>query len=132
MRKHSVGKEIPPPLELECLMVLWTLGEASVKDVRAGLPENRNLAYTTVMTVLDRLSKKNGVARKKVGRSFVYSPLLDKEKLRRLAVKDLVEAFFDGSQDNLTAWLQATSVTQPVFSQLELETQSARMDTSLL
>ena len=132
MRKHTSGKEIPPPLELECLKVLWTLGEASVKDVRAGLTKNRNLAYTTVMTVLDRLAKKNGVARTKVGRSFVYSPIMDRERLRRLAVKDLVDAFFDGSQDSLTDWLKHSNVLEPVFPEHEIESSSGQMDTSLL
>lgn len=114
------------------MKVLWTLGEASVKDVRAGLTKNRNLAYTTVMTVLDRLAKKNGVARQKVGRSFVYSPIMDRERLRRLAVKDLVDAFFDGSQDSLTDWLKHSNVSEPVFPEHEIEPPSGQMDTSLL
>lgn len=98
--------EIPPPLELECLKVLWRRGEASVKDVREGLTATRNLAYTTVMTVLDRLARKGGVARKKVGRSFVYAPVLSKDGLRRLAVRDLVDSFFEGSEDALLAYLR--------------------------
>ena len=137
MRKHTSVAEIPPPLELECLKVLWTLGEASVKEVRTGLTQNRNLAYTTVMTVLDRLSKKNGVTRRKVGRSFVYSPRLDREKLRHLAVKDLVDAFFDGSQDSLADWLKHSNLSDPVLvkpkpAASEQQAQEQHMDTSLL
>src|SRR5277367_3767723 len=63
---RSGTREIPPPLEVECLKALWTLGEANVKDVRKALTGNRNLAYTTVMTVLDRLARKGGVSRRKV------------------------------------------------------------------
>lgn len=98
--------EIPPPLELECLKVLWTLGEGNVKDVRLALTSSRNLAYTTVMTVLDRLARKGGVARRKVGRSFVYSPMLSRDLLRRLAVEDLTERFFEGSRDALIEYLR--------------------------
>lgn len=72
-------REMPPPLELECLKALWNLGEGNVKDVRRALTANRALAYTTVMTVLDRLARKGGVARRKVGRSFVYAPVLRRE-----------------------------------------------------
>ena len=100
------AREIPPPLELECLKVLWTLGEGNVKDVRQALTGNRNLAYTTVMTVLDRLARKGGVARRKVGRSFVYVPVLSRGVLRRLAVQDLVDRFFEGSEAALMEFLR--------------------------
>ena len=77
-------------------------------------------------------AKKNGVARTKVGRSFVYSPIMDRERLRRLAVKDLVDAFFDGSQDSLTDWLKHSNVLEPAFPEHEMESSSGQMDTSLL
>jgi predicted transcriptional regulator len=99
------ARDIPPPLELECLKALWTLGEGNVKDVRRAIAVNRNLAYTTVMTVLDRLARKGGVARRKVGRSFVYAPVLRREHLRRLAIRDLVDRFFDGSESALIEYL---------------------------
>ena len=100
------AREIPPPLELECLKALWTLGEGNVKDVRAALTSSRNLAYTTVMTLLDRLARKGGVTRRKVGRSFVYSPALSRGVLRRLAVQDLVDRYFDGSRQGLAEYLK--------------------------
>jgi predicted transcriptional regulator len=103
---NKIARDIPPPLELECLKALWTMGEGNVKDVRRALAAHRNLAYTTVMTVLDRLARKGGVARRKVGRSFVYAPVLRRENLRRLAIQDLVDRFFDGSEDALMAYLR--------------------------
>ena len=115
MRKHGSPRDIPPPLELECLKVLWSLGEGNVKDVRGVLTQSRNLAYTTVMTILDRLVRKGGVERHKVGRSFVYSPLLSREVLRKLAVKELVESFFDGSEDSLMEYLKGGHMRQPAF-----------------
>jgi len=99
-------REIPPPLELECLKALWKLGEGSVKDVRAWLSGNRSLAYTTVMTVLDRLVRKGAVTRRKMGRSFSYAPVLSRDGLRRVAIRDLVDSFFEGSEDALRAYLQ--------------------------
>jgi BlaI family transcriptional regulator, penicillinase repressor len=107
------AREMPPPLELECLKVLWTIGEGNVKDVRQALTESRNLAYTTVMTVLDRLARKGGVARRKVGRSFVYVPVLSRGVLRRLAVQDLVDRFFEGSHDALLEYLKASGASLP-------------------
>jgi len=110
MRKPGPPREIPPPLELECLKALWRLREGSVKDVRQVITENRNLAYTTVMTVLDRLARRGRVERRKVGRAFVYVPTVEHEELRRLAVKELVETHFGGSYDALLHYLRSRPV----------------------
>lgn len=105
MRRPAPPREIPPPLELECLRALWGLGEGSVRDVRKVMVK-RELAYTTVMTVLDRLEKRGGVTRKKRGRSFIYAPKLSRETIRKYAVKELVDAFFDGSEESLMQFLR--------------------------
>jgi predicted transcriptional regulator len=118
------ARDIPPPLELECLRALWALGEGNVKDVRHAIAGNRNLAYTTVMTVLDRLARKGGVARRKVGRSFVYAPVLSRESLRRLAIRDLVDRFFDGSEDSLIEYLRngaSPSIVSPADEDVRLD-----------
>jgi len=80
-------------LELECMKVLWKYPGASVAQVRAGLP--RPLAYTTVMTVLDRMSAKGLVERQKNGRAYLYTAALDLETARRSAVSRLAARFFD-------------------------------------
>jgi len=105
MRRPAPPREIPPPLELDCLRALWGLGEGSVRDVRKVMVK-RELAYTTVMTVLDRLEKRGGVTRKKRGRSFIYAPKLSRETIRKYAVKELVDAFFDGSEEALVQFMR--------------------------
>jgi len=57
--------------------------------------------------VLDRLEKRGGVTRRKQGRSFVYVPKLSREELRRFAVKELVDRFFEGSPESLTRFLRS-------------------------
>lgn len=130
MRKPGPPREIPPPLELECLKVLWKLGEANVRDVRGVLSEDRKLAYTTVMTVLDRLVRKGGAARRKSGRFFVYAPVLSRDLLRRLAVRDLVESFFDGSEEELLAYLQGAESAAAPPAMVAVDHNS--LDTTLL
>ncbi len=105
MRRPAPPRDIPPPLELECLKALWSLGEGRVRDVRQVMVGNRNLAYTTVMTVLERLEKRGGVSRRKNGRSFIYVPKVSQETLRRFAVKELVDSFFGGSESALMDFL---------------------------
>ena len=68
------------------------------------------------VTVLDRLEKRGGVTRKKRGRSFIYAPKLSRETLRRYAVKELVDAFFDGSDEALLRFLQGQPATRGAAS----------------
>jgi len=118
-RRPAPPRDIPPPLELECLRALWGIGEGSVRDVRQKLVGNRNLAYTTVMTVLDRLEKRGGVTRRKQGRSFLYAPKVSRETLRKFAVKELVDGFFDGSERALLEYLRSARASQATASGTE-------------
>ena|SRR5579863_5542770 len=106
MRRPAQPRDIPPPLELECLKVLWKLDEGTVHAVRHGLQESRALAYTTVLTLLDRLEKRDLVIRRKQGRAFVYAPKASREIMRERALKELTGNFFDGSEEELLAYLQ--------------------------
>ena len=129
MPKTAAAKQIPPPLELECLKALWHLGEGSARDVRQMLLRHRPLAYTTVMTMLDRLAKKGGLSRRKDGRAFVYAPAVSREAMRKLAVQDLVDRFFDGSAESLAAYVKAAPAP-PVF--IPEPESDGRLDTALL
>src|SRR5580700_5033172 len=100
------AREVPPPLELLCLRALWSLGEGNVTAVRQIVSESRPLAYTTIMTVLDRLVRKGMLARRKVGRSFSYAPQATRDAARRAAVRELLEGYFDGSEEALILFLQ--------------------------
>ena len=100
------AREVPPPLELLCLRALWSLGEGNVKAVQQIVSQSRPLAYTTIMTVLDRLVRKGLLARRKVGRSFAYIPQATRDAARRAAVRELLEGYFDGSEEALIVFLQ--------------------------
>jgi len=82
------------PLEIAVMEILWTTGESNVHDVSARL--NRPLAYTTVMTTLDRLFKKGLLDRRKEERSFVYAPRFTKAEWERKRAGDLLAAFLAG------------------------------------
>jgi predicted transcriptional regulator len=101
----SGAGEIPPPLELACLTILWNQGEAAVGEVQEALQPARPLAYTTVMTVLERLARKGMVTRRKLGRSFRYAPARDRDQMRSQALSLLISQFFDGSRQELQRFL---------------------------
>ena len=94
-------RELPPPLEMACLNALWELGEGNVEEVRVCVSRDRTLAYTTVLTLLDRLSRRGAVSRRKEGRGFRYQPSIDRDKLRRLALGQFLDHHFGGSVKSL-------------------------------
>lgn len=83
------------PLEERLLETLWARGNATVRD----LVEDscRDLAYTTVMTTLDRLFKKNLLSREAEGRAFRYAPRVSREELHREAAGAAFRQLLDAS-----------------------------------
>jgi len=104
------------PLELECLSVLWPMGEGTVREIHRAVAASRPRAYTTVLTIMDRLEQKGIVARRKVGRAFHYEPRLSAEEARVKAVEKIVEGFFDGSPQALAAHLSSQTARPAEFS----------------
>ena len=103
-------RDVPPPLELACLKALWSLQEGKVRAVQEVVARSRPLAYTTIMTVLDRLVRKGKLNRRKVGRAFVYAPEASRDSMRRAALRELVEGYFDGSEAELLEFLRPVTV----------------------
>jgi predicted transcriptional regulator len=130
------SRDVPPPLELLCLKALWALEQGKVKDVQQLVAQSRPLAYTTIMTVLDRLVRKGKLTRQKVGRAFLYSPHTPRDVMRRAAIQELVEGYFDGSEEQLVEFLRGAPLAAaavvggaPAPAVVEDET---RIDTVLL
>lgn len=84
------------PLEAEVMDVVWSRAEANVRDVAQQL--GRPLAYTTVMTTLDRLYKKGLLARRKSERAFVYAARLSRQEWEQKRADDFLAAFLTGPQ----------------------------------
>jgi predicted transcriptional regulator len=84
------------PLEMQVMNVAWSVGRCSVRDVVERL--NSKLAYTTVMTTLDRLFKKGLLDREKSERAFLYSPALSSQDWERRRAGDFVAGFLAGPE----------------------------------
>ena len=97
------------PLELDCMNALWPLGEATVREVHQAVAEYRPRAYTTIMTILDRLARKNVVTRRKIGRAYLYRANLTPEGARDGALSRLIAGFFGGSREELMQHLNGLS-----------------------
>ena len=114
----NTARDVPPPLELLCLKALWSLEEGNVKAVQHIVAKSRPLAYTTIMTVLDRLVRKGKLTRRKVGRAFVYSPQTSRDTMRRAAVRELLDGFFDGSEAQLLMFLREPERLEKAIDEL--------------
>ncbi len=101
------------PLELDCMNALWRLGEATVRDVRQALSPTRPRAYTTIMTILDRLAHKGVIQRRKTGRAWMYWPNVSEEQARSRAISQLVDGFFEGSAEVLASHLSSQRAALP-------------------
>src|SRR5215469_8415541 len=97
------------PLELDCMNTLWPAGEGTVRDIRDRLAERRPRAYTTIMTIMDRLARKGIVERRKVGRAYVYRPNLTAEDARSQALTQVIDNFFGGSKERLLNHLSGSA-----------------------
>lgn len=91
--------------EMEVLHHVWHLGEATVKDVRKRILENREVAYTTIMTVMKNLANKGYLKYRKEGVTYVYSPAQEPESVRSNLIGDLVKKVFKGSPKELVQTL---------------------------
>lgn len=101
------------PLELDCMNTLWPMGEGTVREIRDRLAERRPRAYTTIMTIMDRLARKGVVERRKCGRAYTYRPNLTAADARSQALSQVIENFFAGSKEALLAHLSGATITLP-------------------
>jgi len=95
------------PLELEIMNALWETGPANVQTVQ-GRITGRELAYTTVQTMLNILLRKGKVKRQLKNRAYVYRPVLSRQTAVAQAVRDMLDRFFGGSADSLVLNLVET------------------------
>ncbi len=94
------------PLELAIMNVLWDRGPSTVSEVQPEL--SGDLAYTTVMTMLNVLLRKKKVKRVQDGRAFRYRPIVTRQRATGTAVEDLVARMFGGSAEALLMTLVET------------------------
>ena len=89
-------------LQLDLMRVLWELGEASTAAVAEALAGRRELAYTTVATLLSRLEKRGLLSVRRDGRQLLYRPRVAEHEVRRSMVNGLLGSLFGGDAGALS------------------------------
>jgi predicted transcriptional regulator len=92
-------------LQMDVMRVLWTRGECGASDVAKALRARRDLALTTVSTLLTRLEKRRLIAQRREGRQVIYRPLVEESQVRRSMVSGLLGSLFGGDANALVAHL---------------------------
>jgi predicted transcriptional regulator len=114
----------PSNLELQALSVLWHDGPSTVAAINEALPDKKDRAYTTVLSVMQNLERKNLVKRALVGRAHVYEAAYSQEVIVQRATHDFLTNAFGGRLgEALLAILSAGTLTPDEKTKLERELQ---------
>jgi predicted transcriptional regulator len=99
------------PLELEIMHVLWEVAPANVQTVQQRL--KRDLAYTTVQTMLNILHRKGKARRTLKDRAYFYRPAVSRKQVVSKHITDVVDRLFGGSAESLVMSLLETKHLTP-------------------
>jgi len=114
-------------LQLRILQVLWDRQEASVGAVHEALKPERDLAYTTIATMLRKMEGRGLVAHREDGRTFLYRACVAADEVNRSVGTHLVERLFEGSlADAVSHLLTSREVSRVELDQLEKLIKDAR------
>ena len=107
-------------LQLRIMKLLWDRGEATVGDVLGALGGERDLAYTTMATMLRKMEARGLVRHRLDGRSFVYRPAVAADAVTRGMADHLLDRLFEGSLSDMVSHLLTTrEVSREELSKLE-------------
>jgi predicted transcriptional regulator len=117
------AKRLPKPLtavELEMMNVIWRIGPCSVAQVVEQLSAKRELAYTSVSTIVRILEQKGYVTSEKAGRGHLYSAAIAKNDYQAMSLKHLVNHVFEGTPSLLVRrLLDSNALTEEELAQIK-------------
>lgn len=113
--------DFPTDRELDALKVLWDRGEATVRDLCDALnARGADLAYTTVLSLLQVMEQKGLVEHRRDGKAYVYLPLVERERTFRDLAGGFLDRVFDGAvSEYLVHALESRKLTAGELSELE-------------
>ena len=92
-------------MQFRIMQVLWDRGRANAREITDALNDEEAVAHSTVQTLLRQLEAKGAIGHEADGRSFVFSPRLKEDKVKKTAARDLLDRVFGGNVGSLVAHL---------------------------
>ncbi len=121
------------PAEFEVIEVLWSEKRPlSVGEVLRVVRKSRPVAYTTVMTVLDKLARKGSLSRTKRGKAYLYTARVQRSEVLNSLVRDFAHQYFGGSRRRLRSFLGPASAARPPKARPASQPEPDAMDVVLL
>jgi predicted transcriptional regulator len=127
-----MANETPSDRELEALKVLWERGEITVRDLADALNASAaspsdELAYTTVLSLLQVMEQKGFVGHRREGKAYVYLPKIPRQSTVRQLASTFLEKVFDGAVDEyLVHALESKRLSAAELDQLDAMLSAAR------
>ncbi len=116
------------PLESLIMDVVWDEGEVTVRKVQNALKDKRDLAYTSVLTMMQVLERKGFVGSRRVGRANVYEPTVTRARFGLRGAVNIVNDFFSGSVPAMLSHFAETDrLSERDLRELESIVEQARM-----
>jgi predicted transcriptional regulator len=112
---------VPTERELQALKVLWQLGRATVREITAAINERGDeLAYTTVLSLLQVMEQKGLVGHEAAGKVYSYFPRVQREAVFRRLAKGFLDRVFDGAMEEyLVHALESKRLSAAELTRLE-------------
>ncbi len=99
-------------LEFQIMEVLWSRGEASIREIQEAFPEKRRAAYTTIQTTIYRLEVKRVVKRvRKLGNFHIFAAAVSRSAAQRRLVDDLLALFGGRTQPVMAHLIESGKLT---------------------
>ncbi|HEY0982655.1 BlaI/MecI/CopY family transcriptional regulator [Schlesneria sp.] len=109
----------PSELELQVLGLLWEHGPQSVRELLPLFPDGKERAYTTVLTVLQGMERKNLVSHRREGLTYIYSALVSREQVVQPVLKTMLKNLFSGNPAKaVQALMDASDVSAEDLKQI--------------
>jgi len=122
-------KSRPSDLETQVLSVLWKHGPSTVRQVFSQLPDGKERAYTTVLTVLQGMERKKLVSRTRDGAAHIYRAEIDRDEVGQPVVKTLLQNVFAGDPARVVqALVDSADVTAEDLKQIRRVINQAARD----
>ena len=117
LKKRLKLEKLFTEVELEIMNAIWSLGECTVKEVQESLPAERDLAYTSVATMMKILEQKGALMSEKKDRAHTYKPLISKSEYESMTLQHLKTNVFGGDPTSMVMKL----IDESKLSQKEME-----------
>ncbi len=110
-------------LEKDIMEIIWKRGEACVKNILDSFPPHREISYSTIITVTNRMTKKGLLNKRKQGKAYFYKPTYSRDQFLKIVSKKVVEGVSEFSfQSAIANFVDYMSLVDPnkleYFSQL--------------